>query len=54
MPLILIGVVTEEFLIANFGWAISLVAFSVWSIIYLIKKTFAARIPFEMMPDSDD
>lgn len=53
-PLILIGVVTEEFLIANFGWAISLVAFSVWSIIYLIKKTFAARIPFEMMPDSDD
>ena len=53
-PLILIGVITEEFLIANFGWAISLVAFAVWLAMQIIKKTFIARIPFELMDEESD
>lgn len=50
-PLILIGVVGEENLLANFGWAISLIAFAAWIILAAVGRTLDSRIPFELMQE---
>jgi tetratricopeptide (TPR) repeat protein len=54
LPLILFGVITEDFLIANFGWAVSLIAFLVWVIMLVVQKTLSARIPFELMKEIEE
>ncbi len=54
LPVILFGVITEDFLIANFGWAISLIAFLVWIIMMVVQKTLSARIPFELMKEIEE
>lgn len=54
LPIIVFGVITEDYLIANFGWAISLIAFLVWVIMLVIQKTLSARIPFELMKEIEN
>jgi tetratricopeptide (TPR) repeat protein len=44
-PLILIGVVAEQFTLANIGWAISAIAIAFWFGMVLIQKFISSRIP---------
>ncbi|MGH9819342.1 MAG: hypothetical protein ACRD43_04160, partial [Pyrinomonadaceae bacterium] len=53
-PLILIGVVAEDFTVANVGWAVSALAIALWSGLGLFQKLITGRIPFEMVHANDD
>ena len=52
-PAILLGLVLFDYLIANIGWAISLVALAVWCGLMLTQKILSARIPFELLDDDE-
>lgn len=52
-PFVLSGVVLEENTIANFGWAISIVALLIWVGLILSRKLLSARIPFELLEEED-
>ncbi|MEO5858459.1 MAG: hypothetical protein ABIR33_05865 [Pyrinomonadaceae bacterium] len=51
IPIILIGLAFEEHLIANVGWAVSLIAFGVWTTVIVLSHMLAARIPYELIED---
>jgi len=51
IPAIVVGILSEEHLIANIGWAISLIAFAVWTTVIVLGHTLAARIPYELVED---
>lgn len=48
LPVIVIGILFEEHLIANIGWAISLIALAVWTTIIILAHMLAERIPYEI------
>ncbi|HEX6279407.1 MAG TPA: tetratricopeptide repeat protein [Pyrinomonadaceae bacterium] len=50
-PVIVVGILVEVHLIANIGWAVSLIAFAVWSVVILMSHMLAARIPYELVED---
>ncbi len=52
-PFILIGVVTEESLMANLGWAVSCIALLVWTGLIFSQKMLSSRIPFELLEDEE-
>lgn len=47
-PTILVGLLFEETLIANIGWAVSGISLAVWLSIMFLQKLLAPRIPFEL------
>ncbi len=49
MPLILAGILLEEDLVANIGWAISMVSVAFWIAISLLRQTVERRIPVELV-----
>ena len=49
IPVIVIGLLFEEHLVANVGWAISLISFAVWTTVIVLGHTLAARIPYELV-----
>jgi tetratricopeptide (TPR) repeat protein len=49
IPVIVIGVLFEEHLIANIGWAVSLISLAVWTAVIVLAHTLAARIPYELV-----
>lgn len=49
-PLIIFGVAVEDNLIANIGWAISLIALFIWILMIAARHLLAARMP----PDFED
>ena len=51
LPAILFGVVLEEPLIANLGWAISAVALLVWVGMILTQKLLSTRIPLDLQEE---
>ncbi len=51
IPVIVIGLLFEENLVANVGWAISLIAFAVWTTVLILGHTLAARIPYELVEE---
>jgi len=51
IPVILIGVLLEEHLVANVGWAVSLISFAVWTTVIILGHTLAARLPYDMIGD---
>lgn len=51
IPLIVIGLLFGEFMVANVGWAVSLISFAVWTTVIVMAHTLAARIPYDMIGD---
>lgn len=50
-PAILLGVLSEDDLIANVGWAVSMIAFTVWAAMILLVHLLSTRIPFDPIED---
>lgn len=53
LPAIVVGVLFEDNLVANIGWAISAVALTIWTALIIIQKTLANRIPYDLV-ESDE
>ena len=52
-PVIVIGILFDEHLVANVGWAVSLVSLAVWTTVILLSHMLAARIPYELVEDDN-
>ena len=52
-PAVLVGLLFEDDLVANIGWAISGVSLLVWSGLILTARMLAHRIPYDLMPSDD-
>jgi hypothetical protein len=50
-PLILIGLILEEILLANVGWTISSIALLAWLGVMISVNVFAGRIPYELIEE---
>lgn len=50
---IVLGLVWEEYLIANIGWAVSGLTLTVWVVMILMLKMLSPRIPFELVEDDE-
>lgn len=50
-PFIAAGVILEDNLIANLGWAVSIISLVVWAALILLKNILSARIPFHLVED---
>lgn len=53
LPLVLLGVLWEDWFLANIGWAVSSICLLIWTGLIIGAKMLGQRIPYEMM-DSDD
>ena len=51
LPAILFGVVLDEHLIANLGWAISAVALLIWIGMIITQKLLSTRIPLDLQEE---
>ena len=51
IPAILLGVFTEDNLIANIGWAVSSIALLIWIALVLGQRMFSSRIPLDLMEE---
>ncbi len=49
IPVIVIGVLFTEYLIANVGWAVSLISLGVWTIVIVLTHMLSTRIPYELI-----
>lgn len=52
-PAILIGIIFDESLIANIGWAVSAVSLLIWAGLSASIKLFADRIPYDLVETED-
>lgn len=52
-PAILIGIISDETLIANLGWAVSAVSLLIWAGLSASLKLFADRIPYDLVESED-
>jgi tetratricopeptide (TPR) repeat protein len=48
-PVIVIGLLVGDDLIANIGWAVSLVSFTIWAAMILGINMLSARIPYDLI-----
>jgi tetratricopeptide (TPR) repeat protein len=51
IPVIVIGVLFAEYLVANVGWAVSLISFVVWTTVIVLTHMLSTRIPYELIED---
>jgi tetratricopeptide (TPR) repeat protein len=47
-PCILLGLLIEDFLIANIGWGVSITALTLWTTLTLCRQLMMSRIPFDV------
>jgi tetratricopeptide (TPR) repeat protein len=52
-PLIILGVVIDESLVANIGWAVCGVALLIWAGLIMSQRMLSGRIPLEMVPEEE-
>ncbi|MCD9185284.1 MAG: hypothetical protein LUM44_02540 [Pyrinomonadaceae bacterium] len=52
-PAILVGIIFDESLIANIGWAVSAVSLLIWAGLSASIKLFADRIPYDLIETED-
>lgn len=50
-PVILFGILVEDSLIANIGWAVSGVSLFVWVAVILLRNLLSSRIPFDLVKE---
>jgi tetratricopeptide (TPR) repeat protein len=50
-PAIVGGILIEEALVANIGWALSLVSLAVWTTVIILSHMLATRIPYELVEE---
>nr|MBA2335713.1 hypothetical protein [Blastocatellia bacterium] len=50
-PLIALGVIFEDNLLANAGWMVSSVSLVIWTAMILIEKMLSPRIPIELLEE---
>lgn len=53
-PAIFVGVLVEDDMIADAGWAISAVTLLIWTGVNISIKMFSTRIPYDMLGNSDE
>lgn len=51
IPVIVIGLLFEEHVVANVGWAVSLISFAVWTTVIVLTHMLSTRIPYELIED---
>lgn len=51
IPVIIIGILAVEYIVANVGWAISLLALAVWCTVIVLSHMLSARIPYDLVED---
>lgn len=52
-PAVSVGIIFDDVLIANIGWAVSGVALFIWIGLILASRLLSRRIPYELMPEDD-
>ncbi len=52
-PAILVGIIFEDSMVANIGWAVSCVGLLIWMGMILSTSLLGQRIPYEMMESED-
>jgi tetratricopeptide (TPR) repeat protein len=52
-PAIFVGILIEESLIANVGWAVCMIALLVWSGLNVSVRMLSTRVPYEMLETDD-
>lgn len=50
-PLIAVGVLFEDSLVANIGWAVSGIAVFIWAGILFLRRLLSPRIPFDLVKE---
>jgi hypothetical protein len=53
LPAVVAGLLAEDELITNIGWAISTVSLVIWAGLILASRMFTRRIPFELIETDD-
>ena len=53
LPAIIFGILFEDHLIANIGWAVSGVALAIWTGLIVTQKMLAQRIPYDLVVTDD-
>jgi tetratricopeptide (TPR) repeat protein len=51
LPVIVIGILVEDDLIANLGWAVSMISLIVWVAVILLGNMLSSRIPYDLVED---
>jgi len=51
IPVIVIGLLFEEHMVANVGWAVALISFAVWTTVIVLSHMLASRIPYDLVED---
>ncbi|MEQ1764448.1 MAG: hypothetical protein ABL984_15065 [Pyrinomonadaceae bacterium] len=51
IPVIVLGLVFDEHLVANVGWAVSLISFGVWTTVIVLTHMLSTRIPYDLLED---
>ncbi|MEQ1924030.1 MAG: hypothetical protein ABL952_16105, partial [Pyrinomonadaceae bacterium] len=52
-PLIAAGLLFEDTLVANVGWAVSVVSLLIWTGLIISSRMLSHRIPYDLMPSDD-
>ena len=52
-PAILFGIVFEDNLVANIGWAVSAVSLLVWTLLIFAAQLLSQRLPHHIVTDED-
>jgi tetratricopeptide (TPR) repeat protein len=53
LPAILIGVIGDDSLIADIGWAVTTVCLLLWTGLFAASRMFSPRIPYELLNEED-
>jgi len=53
LPAVIVGVLLDDPLIANIGWAVSAVALLIWTCLTITARTLSHRIPYDLVETDD-
>jgi len=51
LPVIVFGILSENDLIANLGWAVSMISLVIWVAVILLANMLSTRIPYDLVED---
>jgi hypothetical protein len=53
-PFVTVGILFEDDLVANIGWAVSGVTLVIWTGLVVMNRVLSKRIPYEAIPRDDE